>query len=86
MRISVVMSGRNYDRAEALPDSLELDDGCDVEEALRRLGELLPRGADLAPTCLVAVCGRHLGTVAACAPCELKDGDELVVIAPVAGG
>jgi molybdopterin converting factor small subunit len=35
---------------------------------------------------LIAVAGKHLGTLASHTPSPLADGDELTVIAPVAGG
>ncbi|GAB6164582.1 hypothetical protein JCM19992_05820 [Thermostilla marina] len=85
MKIHVVVSGRNYHRANDFPTELELPDGTGSLEAVRQLREKL--GDDALPEgTLVAASGTHLGTVAACRDVPLRDGDELVFIAPVAGG
>lgn len=86
MKIRVILSGRHYDAAQGVPESLDLPEGCSLADALRTLSGLLPPERPLAPSCLVAVSGAHQGTVAACRERTLQDGDELVVIAPVAGG
>ncbi|MHC4405509.1 MAG: MoaD/ThiS family protein [Planctomycetota bacterium] len=86
MKIQVVISGRNYDAAEAVPQQLTLPDGASVDEALETLSGLIPGDKGLPASCLVAVSGTHLGTLRKHSPRELQDGDELVVIAPVAGG
>ena len=86
MKIHVVISGRSYDAAERIPDELTLPEGCSVGEALQRLAELFPDGKRLPDSCLIAVSGTHLGTLRNHSPRTLRDGDELVVIAPVAGG
>ncbi len=86
MKIRVTISGRHYDRADALPSELSLPQDCSLDEALRRLAEMLGESNRLAGTCLVAVSGKHLGTLASHRPCTLCDGDELLVLAPVAGG
>ncbi|MBN2475547.1 MAG: MoaD/ThiS family protein [Pirellulales bacterium] len=86
MQVRVVFSGRSYDAAKSLPGSLALPDGAAVDEALRVLAELMPEGRSLPKSCLVAVCGAHLGTVGSHRAHVLRDGDELVLIAPVAGG
>jgi molybdopterin converting factor small subunit len=86
MKVRVVFSGRSYDAAEALPDSLDLADGAALDEALRQLAGLMPEGKGLPKSCLVAVSGKHLGTLHSHRPHSLRDGDELVLIAPVAGG
>ena len=46
----------------------------------------LPGDNPLSASCLVAVSGMHLGTLADHRPQTLKDGDELLLLAPVAGG
>lgn len=86
MKIRVVMTGRSYHSAEQLPDSLELSESAGIDDALTRLAESMPAGEGLPPSCLVSVSNQHLGTVSKHEPCELKDGDELTLIAPVAGG
>jgi len=86
MKIHVVISGRSYHAAETIPDRLTLPDDATVDDALRMLAELAPDGKGLPQSCLVAVSGTHLGTVRDHKPQPLHDGDELVLIAPVAGG
>lgn len=86
MQVQVVYSGRNYDVAGAVPQQLTLPDQCSVDEALRVLRGLFPQEQPLADSCLVAVSGTHLGTVRKHRPHQLQAGDELLLIAPVAGG
>ena len=86
MNVRVVISGRSYDAAGAVPELLELPDGASIDAALDALAELMPPGRGLPSSCLVAVSGRHLGTLAEHQPRMLQEDDELVLIAPVAGG
>jgi len=86
MQVRVVVSGRNYHWAEALPDRLTLAEGCSLDAALEALAAAMPEGQRLSQSCLVAVSGSHLGTLKAHRSCVLRDGDELLVLAPVAGG
>lgn len=86
MKVQLVISGRSYDAAAEVPAELTLPEGCSIDEALRALSELIPAGRALPDSCLVAVSGTHLGTLRRHSPRQLQDGDELVVIAPVAGG
>lgn len=86
MKVRVVISGRSYETAESVPQQLMLPDACSVDEALEAVAKLLPEGRRLPESCLVAVSGTHLGTLQNHRPHPLRDGDELVVIAPVAGG
>lgn len=72
--------------AGAVPETLDLREGCSVDEALQAVAAALPQGRRLADSCLVAVSGRHLGTLASHRPHVLHEGDELMLIAPVAGG
>jgi molybdopterin converting factor small subunit len=57
-----------------------------LHDLVRAINQRLPAGRQLPPTCLVAVAGAHLGTLGRLAERELRDGDEIVFIAPVAGG
>ena len=86
MTVRVVISGRHYDSAQLPTDRLSLPDSASLDDALAALSGMLPRGRSLPETCLVALSGRHLGTLAnhRCEP--LRDGDELLLFAPVAGG
>ncbi len=86
MQVRVVLSGRNYDLADWLAAKLELPDGGSLDEALQRLGQSLPKGKPLPASTLVAVSGIHLGTLASHRPRKLSEGDELLLVVPVAGG
>ena len=86
MKVRVVITGRGYPAAERLPEELTLADGCSLDEALQTLAALAPAGRGLDGSCLVAVSGTHLGTIRSHRARVLGDGDELTIIAPVAGG
>ena len=86
MRLRVTISGRNYDALAAAPSCLELPDGASLDEALAAIAARLPAGVVLPDACLVAVSGTHLGTVKTRQARTLRDGDELLLVAPVAGG
>ena len=86
MKVRVVVSGRNYDAARAIPEYLTLPDGASIDEALQEVSASFPPGKGLPESCLVAVSGAYLGTLGNHQPHVLSDGDELVLIAPVAGG
>jgi molybdopterin converting factor small subunit len=86
VRIRLAFSGRNYEVARSLPQQLELPEGSAVDDALSEVERSLPAGEHLPPSCLVCVSGVHLGSVGNHRPRPLLDGDELLLIAPVAGG
>jgi molybdopterin converting factor small subunit len=86
MKIRVVVTGRNYHAAVPLPGELEMDDASGVDDALAVLAGYLPEGQGFPPSCLVVVSGQHLGTISQHQPRDLREGDELALIAPVAGG
>ncbi|QDU95260.1 MoaD/ThiS family protein [Lignipirellula cremea] len=86
MQIQVVVTGRSYHLAEGLPDMLSLPDGADLDAALAALAKDLPEGESFPASCLVAVSGEHVGTIGRHPARNLRDGDELVLFAPVAGG
>ena len=86
MKIRTVITGRFYHATSSLPDELDLADGASVDDALAELSSRLPTDQSLPASCLVAVSGKHLGTLSAHESATLKEGDELVLIAPVAGG
>ncbi len=85
MKVRIVVSGRSYQVAKQMPDELTLPDGCSLDEALQQIANS-PAGESLPATCLVAVAGKHLGTLGNHQPHTLQDGDELVLLAPMAGG
>ncbi len=85
MKISVVVTGRSYHTTSQLPDEIELPDGSNVDDALSLL-ESQTGDQPLPASCLVALAGKHLGTLASHSAAPLADGDELTLIAPVAGG
>jgi len=86
MRVRLFVSGRNYELTARMPEELTLDEGATLDDALSELRGLMPDGRPLPGSCVVAVSGRHCGTLASHRPEALRDGDELVILAPVAGG
>ena len=86
MKIQLILTGRSYQTAAALPSDLELPQGATLKDAISRVNQLLPDDAPLPPSCLVAVSGQHVGTVGSLADRRLHDGDELTLVAPMAGG
>lgn len=86
MKIQVSYTGRSYQTASILPDELLLDDGATVADALAQLTRNLADDQQLPTSCLVAVSGEHIGTLTSYANRSLQNRDELILIAPVAGG
>ena len=87
MRVRVVITGRSYHAMSELPDEITLPGTATVDDALALLADRLPTEQPHFPaSCLVAVSGEHLGTVANHQTRQLADGDELILITPVAGG
>ena len=86
MKIHVVYAGRNYPLSQQMPSALDLPAGASLAAALAALTSLLEPDTALPASCLVAVSGTHAGTVGRCVDRQLRDGDELLLIAPVAGG
>ena len=84
--VEVVFSGRSYDTAARLPQQLQLQSNAQIGDALEAIASALGGPDKLPSSCLVAVAGEHLGTIEHHKPRALSDGDELVLIAPVAGG
>lgn len=86
MRIQIAYLGRAYPLAKQLPGQLQLAERAGIAEALSEIAKLLGEGNQLPGSCLVTVAGEHLGTISRHTERSLRDGDELVLIAPVAGG
>lgn len=86
MQLRIVYTGRNYDAAGRFPSTLELAADASLHDALEAIRRSLADPRQLPPTCLVAVSGIHQGTVAKHRNAALHDGDELLLVAPVAGG
>ena len=86
MKIRIVYTGRSYHLAASFPETLELTEGATVDDALQAFGRQVPEDAALPTSCLVSLAGKHLGTIGRHASPPLRDGDELTLIAPVAGG
>ncbi len=86
MKIRVTLTGRSYHAASQLPPEIELADGAKLSDALNHIGELLPDDAPLPASCLIALGGQHVGSVFSHEDVELSDGQELTLVAPVAGG
>lgn len=86
MLIEVVVSGRSYHLSESIPKQLTLGDGSTLDDALAKISNTTPAEAQLPDSCLVAVSGKHLGSIGQHQNTPLRDGDELVIVAPVSGG
>ena len=86
MRLKVTYLGHSYDAAPLFPEGLTLPDDADLEQALALLARQLPADRALPGTCLVVLSGKHHGTVARHDNPPLTATDELVLLAPVAGG
>jgi molybdopterin converting factor small subunit len=86
VKIRLVVTGRGYHAAGHLPEEWEVAEDATVDDVIRLLREIYGDGPGWSATCLIAVAGRHLGTVASHEPAGLRDGDEVTLIAPVAGG
>ena len=86
MEIRIVVTGRSYHTAASIPQTLMLEDGASLDDALQQINEALEEGAALPGSCLIAIDNQHVGTVASHSNMALQCGQELVLIAPVAGG
>lgn len=84
MKIRIVLTGRGYDAAR-LPEQLDLAAGATVSAALAAIQAEFGEGKLPAST-LVVHSGKHLGTVAAYDDAPLAEGDEIMLLQPVAGG
>ncbi len=86
MEIRIVVTGRSYHTAASIPPTLVLAEGASLDDALQQINEALDEGATLPGSCLIAIDNQHVGTVASHANMDLRCGQEMVLIAPVAGG
>jgi hypothetical protein len=86
MKIHLVLTGRAYQQGEQLPEQLELPDESRLSDALAAITATLPEGESLPESWLLAVAGTHVGTVGQHPDPHLTEGQELLLIAPVAGG
>lgn len=86
MKVRLVYSGRNYDAVANLPEEIPLNDGDDIDQLIAAVNQMLPGDRPLPHSAMVAVDGKHLGTVGRHVPQALREGDEVVIVAPVAGG
>lgn len=86
MRIRCVICGRGYDLANHVPSELLLPNGATLDDALATLNRQFPADRPFPESCLVAVAGRHAGTVGKHESTPLSDNDELLLLMPVAGG
>ena len=64
MKVRIVLTGRSYHVAEEVPSELSLPDKATVSEALEALKGLVSQDDWLPDSCVVAVSGKHVGTVA----------------------
>ena len=86
LNVQIVFMGHRYDVARSVPDRLCLRDGATVDDALKAITGQLSGDNRISSSCLVAVSGMHVGTLGDHRAMILKDGDELFLLAPVAGG
>ena len=86
MKIHLILTGRAYQQGEQLPEQLELPDESRLSDALAAITAALPEGESLQGSCLLALGGTHVGTVDQHQDPQLTEGQELLLIAPVAGG
>ena len=86
MTLRLMISGRHYNAADGLPVEIDLPESSRVADAVRMVQSLLPDSVKLPSTCLVAVSGKHVGTVLHHTDMNLSDRDEIVFVVPVAGG
>ena len=86
MKIQIVLTGRGYQRGDQLPGQLELAENARLSDAVAAIQAALPNEESLPGSCLVAVAGDHVGTVDQHQDLQLSEGQEVLLIAPVAGG
>jgi len=86
MKIRVVITGRAYHVAQAVPKEITLNDDATIDDALAVIASHLDEGQQLPIACLIAIGGKHVGSLGSHEATPLTDGIELVLIAPVAGG
>jgi molybdopterin converting factor small subunit len=86
MKIRLIVTGRAYHQAASLPTELQLCEGSTLQDALAQINALTGNDSPLSTSCLIALGGRHCGTMGRYENRALTDGDELTLIAPVAGG
>jgi hypothetical protein len=86
MRLKTTYLGHGYHQSAVVPDYLELPEAATLDVALRVLERQLAGQRSLADSCLVVVSGKHLGSIARHENVTLAATDELMLIAPVAGG
>jgi molybdopterin converting factor small subunit len=86
MNVGIVISAPLNRSVDRLPARLGLADGATVDDALESLTGWLPGDARLPGSCLLFLSGAPLGTIKTHRNQELRDGDELELIAPAAGG
>ncbi len=86
MKLRFTMMGRSYDASAELPAELELSADARIDDALQAVARLLSQQESLSSSCLLVLNGKHLGTVGRHENAVLADEDEMVLIAPVAGG
>jgi molybdopterin converting factor small subunit len=86
MKINIAIFGRRYDLGPQHPGVLDLPIGATVDDALGILQRDVCTREFVVPSALVAVSGNHIGTIGNHPAEPLRDNDELLIFAPVAGG
>ena len=86
MNIRVTYLGRRYDAATELPEVLNLPLASKLTDALAHLKATLDTAGLGADSCLVSLNGEHVGGLADGTKAMLQEGDEILLVNPVAGG
>ncbi len=86
MTITVTLSGRLYNLRPARPVEVTLPAEATVQDVLQTLRRDETTRSCLVDSALLAVSGKHIGTVAKHSVVTLSQGDDLLIFAPMAGG
>lgn len=81
MKLRLQIMGRRSSGSETLPSELDLAPHATLYDVCAAL-----RSTDLSPATLIVVSGKHVGTLGNHPPLVLRDGDDLLLLAPIAGG
>lgn len=86
MNIRLIVAAPMNPLIQDLPSRLGLAEGSTVDDALDLVTKMLRESNRLPESSLLAVSGTFLGTVKSHRGRQLRDNDELEIIAPASGG